>query len=164
MNEVKVVQRVFLIAVLLTLIADQLSKFLAVMFLKDQLPITLGFVEFTYSLNRGNLFGAMIGDPGLGRFTKLCMYLCLGWIGRILMREFEHKKTGALASGLVFGGAAGNFFDTLTYGGTPDMIRLLHCGPLSGWVFNIADIAVFGGMGRFIWEVMRKRKSVAPKA
>ena len=50
MYEAKVVQRVFLIVVFLTLIADQLSKFLAVTFLKDQLPITLGFVEFTYSL------------------------------------------------------------------------------------------------------------------
>ena len=159
MVEPRVFRRVFLQVVFFTWIVDAITKYAAWVYLKDQPPVGFGFIEFTFTLNRGNMFGVLIGSPELGLLTKLLMYLFIGWFAKLMIREFADRRTGVFYAGLIVGGAVGNVGDTLTYGGTPDMIHLLHCGPLSKWVFNIADIAVFVGAGRFFWECARKSRS-----
>ena len=159
MVEPKVIRRVFLQVLFVTCIVDAITKYAAWLWLKDQPPVVFGFIEFTYTLNRGNMFGVLIGNPELGLVTKVLMYLFIGWFAKLMVREFADLRTGLFYAGLIVGGAVGNVGDTMIYGGTPDMIHLLHCGPLSKWVFNIADIAVFVGAGRFFWECTRKRSS-----
>jgi signal peptidase II len=51
----------------------------------------------------------------------------------------------ATAIGLIIGGAVGNVIDRMVYGAVADFF-LLHAFGYNWYVFNIADIAVVGGV------------------
>lgn len=62
---------------------------------------------------------------------------------------FSFSRTGAMALGLVVGGATGNLIDRLTRGGVIDFV-------VAGWwpVFNLADAAMVAGTGAVLWSVL----------
>ena len=57
-----------------------------------------------------------------------------------------HGRLGLVGLGLAFGGAAGNMLDLLRWRSVTDFIDL-------GWwpVFNIADVAIVGGLAAALW-------------
>ncbi len=112
MVEPKVIKRVFLQVVFITCIVDAISKYAAWVWLKDQPPVVFGFIEFTFTLNRGNMFGVLIRNPELGFATKVLMYLFIGAFAKMMVREFADRRTGVFYAGLVVGGAVGNVADT----------------------------------------------------
>lgn len=59
-----------------------------------------------------------------------------------------HNTLGSVGIGLALGGIAGNFVDLMRRGGFVDFIAI---GSLS--VFNIADVAIVGGLALALWSL-----------
>ena len=63
----------------------------------------------------------------------------------------------ALALGLLIGGALGNAIDRLVHGAVADFLYFhtpVSLGPLSNYVFNIADAAIFVGVMLLLYEFL----------
>jgi len=129
---------VLLMAVLI--VADQITKFLAVVNLKDRLPWVLweGVLELQYLENRGAAFGMLQGKKG---FFILTSVIVLAAIVYVLVKIPCQKKYTKLHITLVFiaSGAIGNLIDRIRYDYVVDFLyfRLINFP-----IFNVADIYV----------------------
>lgn len=129
---------VLLMAVLIAV--DQITKFLAVVNLKDQPPWVLweGVFELQYLENRGAAFGMLQGKKV---FFVLISVIVLAAIGYVLVKTPCQKKYTKLHIALVFiaSGAIGNLIDRVRYDYVVDFLYfcLIHFP-----IFNVADIYV----------------------
>ncbi len=134
-------------AVLLTgllIAADQLTKFLAVLFLKDQEPFVLwdGVFELHYLENRGAAFGMLQGGKA---FFVLVGLLVLAMV----IYLYRKMPTGVrflplrLVSLTILSGAIGNMIDRLRQSYVVDFFyfKLINFP-----IFNVADIYVTVGV------------------
>jgi signal peptidase II len=126
------------------------------------------FLQFTLVWNRGVSYGlfqqeSQAGMIALVSFRLLATILLLAWLARI------HTKGGAIAIGLIIGGAIGNAIDgLLAIEGSlaPDWLRregvadffLLHIGDLQWYVFNIADVAIVAGVALLLYDVFLNKE------
>lgn len=146
-----------LIAGLLTLVADQLSKWWVVNVL--DLPdlrqiVVLPVLNLTMVWNRGVTFGLLNGLGEWGHVVlgviALAVVVALGF----WLRRAETKLT-AVAIGAIAGGAVGNVIDRARFGAVVDFIHAhvgTPWGDLSWYVFNIADAAIVCGVVALILE------------
>jgi signal peptidase II len=132
----------------LTLIVDQLTKWWAVTALADGHVIPVVWtLQLSLHHNTGAAF-SMGRDSGWTRFLPLFVLIAVGvivWRGRASL-----GRAGAVAVGLIIGGAVGNLMDRalrvdgggILSGGVVDFIDL------QWWpVFNVADMGVvIGGL------------------
>ena len=127
-------------AVLLLIAADQLTKYLAVLRLKDQaaVPLIRGVLEFSYVENRGMAFGLL--QDGRWIFLVLTV-LAIAALVFLYIRIPAEKRFRPLAVGLVFltAGAAGNLIDRIRLGYVIDFIYIKL---INFPVFNVADCYV----------------------
>ncbi|MBR2124615.1 MAG: signal peptidase II [Acetobacter sp.] len=131
------------IAFVLTLSADQLSKY---WILYDiDLPArgsirVLPFLNFTMVWNRAITFGMFgwLGHSGRFIFSGISLaVVCALWVW---MYRTPYKLT-ALCVGTIAGGAIGNVIDRLCYGAVVDFLHA-HAFGWSWYVFNVADSAI----------------------
>lgn len=127
----------------LLILADQVTKYLAISKLKDTSGVTLisGVLEFQYLENRGMAFGMLQGRQML--FLVLCTFFCIA----LLWLFYKIPKTGyylplILTGGILVGGALGNFIDRAFRGFVVDFIYITL---IDFPVFNVADIYVVCG-------------------
>lgn len=127
----------------LLILADQVTKYLAISKLKDTSGVTLisGVLEFQYLENRGMAFGMLQGRQML--FLVLCTFFCIA----LLWLFYKIPKTGyylplILTGGILAGGALGNFIDRAFRGFVVDFIYITL---IDFPVFNVADIYVVCG-------------------
>lgn len=105
----------------------------------DSVTMIPRVVSLTYSTNTGGAFGLMRGSGQIVFLAALTIVvLVLAWA------FWSRGREGALSFlglGLMVGGAIGNLIDRLFRGRVLDFIDL-------GWwpVFNVADIAIVGGV------------------
>jgi signal peptidase II len=138
----KYVSRVLCSIAVLTLL-DQVTKLLAVSFLKDHDSVSLiaHVLEFSYLENRGMAFGLMQGK--LSFFLIQCL-LFFAAVAYCFLRMPASRFYSPLwiALSVVTAGALGNFLDRLLRGYVVDFIyfRLIDFP-----VFNVADIFVSCG-------------------
>lgn len=143
--EVRAAHRVLLAAVAAAVIAaDQLSKWWALNNVADRTIEVVWTLQLHVTRNTGAAF-SMFGQGGWGPLIGVVALLVVGllvWQGRTIT-----SRTGAVAVGLILGGALGNLADRLFRA---------HDGFLSGavvdfidlqwWpVFNVADSGVVVG-------------------
>jgi signal peptidase II len=163
------------VVALVAIILDQGFKFWALHLfgIADQVayqgPIDwTPFFQFTLVWNRGVSYGlfqqeSQVGMILLVTFRLLATIFLLAWLARIASR------TGAVAIGLIIGGAIGNAVDGLLAIEGPlvaDWLRrdgvadffLLHIGDLNWYVFNIADIAIVAGVALLLYDVMLNKE------
>jgi signal peptidase II len=57
-----------------------------------------------------------------------------------------HGRGDDVALALIIAGGIGNLIDRLRYGGVVTDFLYLHAGPLHTGVFNVADMAITGGV------------------
>lgn len=152
-----------LLALVLTLVADQASK-LYLLFVYDlplHDPLSLGpFVTLTVVWNRGISYGLFQQGTEFGRWALVAVAavstIALGiWMARAANRLL------AVSLGLILGGAIGNAIDRIAYGAVFDFVHL-HAGEWSWYVFNIADAAIVFGVIGLIWDAFVANRQQSP--
>jgi len=131
------------------LFIDQLSKFLALRFLKPQasVPVIPGVLDLTLVMNPGVAFG-LFSAYASALFTLITVSLVLLFI--IANRSHQNgSKLDRWALSLILGGAVGNWIDRLRFTAVVDFIDF-RVWP----VFNLADTAITIGVCLYFIRVM----------
>lgn len=134
---------------LLTLLADQISKYvITTTMLQGQSFAVLSPVFFiTYILNPGAAFGLLANKTGFFIFVSVIVVIGIMVGYRYLPRE---RVWAHLALGLIAGGALGNLIDRIRIGRVIDFLDF-RIWP----VFNLADTAIVIGALLLILDVWR---------
>ncbi|HBB34444.1 MAG TPA: hypothetical protein DC064_22305 [Cyanobacteria bacterium UBA9273] len=134
--------RRFWVAAAVSLILDQLTKYLVVQNFKltETLPLWPGVFHLTYVTNTGAAFSLFSQGGGWLRWLSLVVSLglmALAWFGPAL-NTFEQ-----LGYGFILGGALGNGIDRFAAGYVVDFLdfRLIKFP-----VFNLADVFINVGI------------------
>ncbi|WP_454815387.1 signal peptidase II [Labrys neptuniae] len=109
-------------------------------------------LQFVLVWNRGVSYGMFQQETEFGRWALIsfriaAVVLLLAWLARI------STKIGAIAIGLIIGGALGNAIDGVFYGAVADFF-LLHAGDFSWYVFNLADVAIVAGVALLLYDMV----------
>ena len=160
--------RVFgLTAGALVLAADQASKYwmLEVFDIGGRDPIRLlPFLEVVMVWNRGISYGHFQFHPLILLAFSLAASVFLGvWMWR------AGGALTSLALGLIVGGALGNAWDRYAHGAVADFFHFhtpFSLGPLSNYVFNIADVGIVAGAALLLYEafLVKDRKPGVPES
>ena len=141
----------FMLFVILV-IADQLTKHLAVVRLKNQAAYNLinGILEFNYLENRGAAFGVLQNQKYFFVFVAL---IFIGVIVFVLIKVPTQKKYYSLNILLVMiaAGAVGNMIDRVWYDYVVDFIYLV-C--IQFPIFNVADIYVTTATVILVFQIL----------
>lgn len=141
----------FMLFVILV-IADQLTKHLAVVRLKNQAAYNLinGILEFNYLENRGAAFGVLQNQKYFFVFVAL---IFIGVIVFVLIKVPTQKKYYSLNILLVMiaAGAVGNMIDRVRYYYVVDFIYLV-C--IQFPIFNVADIYVTTATVILVFQIL----------
>lgn len=141
----------FMLFVILV-IADQLTKHLAVVRLKNQAAYNLinGILEFNYLENRGAAFGVLQNQKYFFVFVAL---IFIGVIVFVLIKVPTQKKYYSLNILLVMiaAGAVGNMIDRVLYDYVVDFIYLV-C--IQFPIFNMADIYVTTATVILVFQIL----------
>jgi signal peptidase II len=134
--------RFFWVTAVVSLILDQLTKYLVVQNfeLNQSFPLWLDVFHLTYVTNTGAAFSLFNQGAGWLRWLSLIVSLGLiafAWFGPAL-NLFEQ-----LGYGFILGGALGNGIDRFVAGYVVDFLdfRLIHFP-----VFNLADVFINAGI------------------
>jgi signal peptidase II len=129
-----------IISVILLLVADQCTKYLAVQHLKDQNPVVLikNTLELHYLENRGAAFGSL-----QGRQVLLLIITAIVLIGLIVVylkmpsnRRFLPLRMTVI---LLFSGAVGNMIDRIM---NHYVVDFIYFKVINFPIFNVADCYV----------------------
>lgn len=139
-----------LIAFAIVLVLDQASKWWVVegLNLKERgvIPVLSPFLTFQMAWNDGVNFGLLGGNPGAMRLPLIV--LSLGFtVALIAFARGASSRVQAIALGVAAGGALGNAIDRMTWGAVADFLNMSCCSIDNPWSFNVADIAIFAGLG-----------------
>lgn len=133
----------WLISTMLLIIADQVTKKLAVVNLKNQSGISIipDVLELNYLENKGMAFGMLQGKQIL--FLILSIAFCI-FLFYLLIRipKTPYYRPLMVIGAFLAAGALGNFIDRLSHGYVIDFI---YFSLIDFPVFNLADIFVVCG-------------------
>ena len=135
----------------LVLAADQITKWLAVTYLKSQSIVLLPFLELVLVHNRGAAFGFLDRAPGWqnGLFIAIALVVSIAILGMIKNLQGADLQV-RIALWAVFGGAIGNLIDRIRVGAVIDFIQVSQHFP----VFNIADSAITLGATLLVMDAL----------
>jgi signal peptidase II len=152
----------------LVIIADQVTKALAVSYLRPLIAelqaserfVTVidGFFRLKYAENTGAAWGLLRGASPTFRipFFIIVSLLAIGLIVWFFRRIEPHKRLLPLAVSLVLGGAVGNLVDRVRMGKVVDFVDwfITIGGEEKHWpTFNVADAAITVGVVLLILEM-----------
>ncbi|MGD2132090.1 MAG: signal peptidase II [Maricaulaceae bacterium] len=163
------------------IVFDQLTKWIIIGPLNFSPPGCLEFnqgcdrievspiVDLSMVWNRGVSYGLFQAESAVGRWGLVIFSAAVAVALGIWLRR-THRPFGAIALGLVIGGALGNMIDRARFGAVVDFIDF--SGPWFGWtigawnvgfpwVFNIADASISIGAVLLLAEVLFGRKDEA---
>lgn len=142
-----------------SVLADQITKLLAVEFLKPipTKPIIEGVIHLTYHENRGAAFGMLADQRWI--FLSVSTVMIVGLLIYLYMGKCENLLYGVSVS-MIIGGGIGNMIDRVFVGYVVDFIdfRLINFA-----IFNGADSFVCVGAGllvlALILDIVREAKA-----
>lgn len=141
----------FMLFVILV-IADQLTKHLAVVRLKNQAAYNLinGILEFNYLENRGAAFGVLQNQKYFFVFVAL---IFIGVIVFVLIKVPTQKKYYSLNILLVMiaAGAVGNMIDRVRY---DYVVYFIYLVCIQFPIFNMADIYVTTATVILVFQIL----------
>lgn len=141
--------RLVLITASLTLLLDQLSKWLVVWRMDlaylGEIEVWPPFLTFRMAWNYGVNFGLGASSSDVMRWVLIAVALIIVVIVLIWVWRTPPGRLGLASAGLLVGGAIGNIIDRLAYGAVADFLNMSCCGIENPYAFNIADIAIFVG-------------------
>lgn len=129
---------------ILTVLLDQVSKYLTVKFLLGKPPIVLikGFLRLNYLENFGAAFGIMQNKKGF--FIVITIIVVLGLI-YYMKTNNNLSIIVKIALSMIIGGAIGNLIDRIRLGYVIDFIDVRFGNLYDYPVFNIADSFIVVG-------------------
>jgi signal peptidase II len=139
----------------LALAADQIPKAVANAYsdaLAGGIPVVPGF-NLIFLRNDGVTFGLLGGAPWWA-LSGLALVVTV-WLTVLLVRATS--RLDAAAYGLVIGGALGNVADRLRFGAVTDFLDV-YVGTWHWPAFNMADVAVVGGVGLLLLSEYRQAR------
>ncbi len=138
-----------LILIVLIVFADQLTKWLAVVYLKtsEGIDVIPGLLRFEYTENRGMAFGMLDGHRWVFMVVSTVMIVM---ILIYLWRKPPKSRLVTLALAFIVGGGIGNMIDRTLLGYVIDFIYPCMIPSLWPWIFNVADSFVTVGTGILI--------------
>ena len=139
----------FLLAALLVIIFDQLTKYYVVsnFYLGESVPVIENIFHWTYILNPGAAFGMFEGS------RWFFVVIAIGVLVGIWYMKDEINEGGWMmqyGAALFGGGAIGNLIDRARSGLVIDFFDF-RIWP----VFNVADIAICVGVAMILWKVLQ---------
>jgi signal peptidase II len=150
--------RVFSIAAVLALIADQATKVWARGSLPFGRPVKFlgGFWDWELSFNPGSAFGLFNTVESARIFLSIIAIAACVAIVIMLHRSRDGHAWGSTAYGLIFAGALGNVIDRILYGKVTDFV-LWHAGEHRWPQFNVADAALVAGIIILVLDIGKKK-------
>jgi signal peptidase II len=150
-------RHVGLLAAVVTLIVDQVDKhwMIFVFDIGGRPPIkVLPFLEILMAWNPGISYSLLPAD----NLTSRLLLLSFAGIAVLLLGIWLWRSRywqGTLGLGMIIGGALGNAWDRFAYGAVADFFHFytpMSLGPLSNYVFNLADVGIVAGVGLLLYE------------
>ena len=130
------------------LILDQVSKYAVVHGLNlieiGRIEVAPPFLNFVMAWNRGINFGLGASGADWARWALVIISLAIS-VAVVVWAARRDEMWFSIGAGLVVGGAIGNVIDRVLYGAVADFLNMSCCGINNPFVFNVADIAIFGG-------------------
>lgn len=145
---------IWIIIGILTVFFDQLTKWLAVIYLKGEESVYLidGVLRFTYLENRGAAFGML--DDQRWVFLVISSLMIIALLAYII-KEKPKSRFVMTSLTLIISGGVGNMIDRILLGYVIDFIDFCAFPELWKWVFNIADSAVCIGTAMLLLWLIR---------
>ncbi len=129
--------------------------------LHESVEVIPGFFNLTYVRNTGAAFGFLADAPAWFReaFFLSIPPVALLIILAIMRGVAETDRWAIISLSMVFGGAIGNFIDRLRFRYVIDFLDF-HIQKKYVWpAFNIADMAIVGGVAILLFLEFTKQKS-----
>ncbi len=149
---------------------DQISKNAAQTYLQPSQPVTYlgGLLQLRYAENPGAMLGLGAEvSPNIRLVVLIGLNLILlGGVLSVFLKEKEIPWVSVVATGLLLGGGVSNLLDRLYNGGQVIDFLYLGLGKVGTGIFNLADVAIFAGVGLLIgWGIGgRKQMMVAEES
>lgn len=158
------IERQAMSLVAVTVVADQASKELLLVYLLNKsaamASVVDGFFRLVIVWNRGVSFGLMGGERALPPWllSVVAVAVCVGLF--LWLRRTDRVFTG-WGIGLVMGGAIGNVIDRARWGAVFDFADF-YVGQWHWPAFNVADSAIVAGVGLMLIDSLIGEKRHAP--
>lgn len=142
---------------------DQATKSLARQTLAPRPPQEFlgGLFRLEYAENSGaflSLGAAMSEEVRFWVFTVFVTLLLVGLVVFALRMSGHTPLLVVIAIALIVGGGVSNLIDRLLNDGRVVDFMQLSLGPLHTGIFNVADIAIMGGLAIMLVVALRERK------
>jgi signal peptidase II len=142
-------RRLILLAIFaLTIALDQGTKALARRTLMDAEPVRRGVLTLLHTENPGAFLSLGAELPPKVRHLIFDGLVSIGLLAAAFVLFTGRMQPGSddIAIAFIIGGGAGNLIDRFRLGGRVTDFIYLQAGPLHTGVFNVADMAITGGV------------------
>lgn len=150
----------FLLIVSIIVLLDQITKYLAVKYLKGEAPHILiqNFFELEYVENYGAAFGILQNKKVF--FIIITIMVIVGIITIFFRYSRRFNNTMNMSLVMLLGGTIGNFIDRIRLSYVIDFISIKFGRNYSFPVFNIADMFIVIGTFLIIFMVSFNRYEI----
>ena len=151
---------------LLTIAADQWTKHLVRLHLQGPREYANGLLTLILTQNSGAFLSLGSTLPEVVRTLIFSLVVAVGLVvaSWIVLTGRMSRRSEELAMAFVIGGGVGNLIDRFFFHGHVTDFLYLSAGPLHTGVFNVADMAITGGVIFLLVVSMMKRPLETPPA
>lgn len=144
------------------IILDQWSKhwMVGAFSFAETLPVT-SFFNLVLAHNSGAAFSFLAGAGGWQRLFFITVASVASAVILYLLRKHARQTLFSLALSLVLGGALGNLIDRIRWGYVVDFLDF-YFGSYHWPAFNVADMAITGGVILLVLDSLRKPGAAKP--
>ena len=138
-------------AAFIVFVLDRITKVMALKLLSGSgsVKVVPDIFHLTLVFNNGTAFG-LLKDQNT--FFILTSFLIVAAILFYIWKKRIEDLALSFAAGLILGGAAGNLFDRINFGGVVDFLDF-RIWP----VFNVADSCITAGILLVAWKALRRK-------
>lgn len=148
------------------LVIDQMTKIFFEKWLVNEgnsINVIEPILNWTLAYNHGAAFSFLANQGGWQKWLFATLGLLVSAFIMVYLRKIpKNAKILAWGLALVLGGAIGNVIDRFLYGHVIDFIHVHYANMWHYPVFNVADMAIMGGMGLVMVDMLfleNKRKN-----
>lgn len=123
----------------------------------ESYPVT-SFFNLVLAYNKGAAFSFLADHSGWQRYFFTGIAIAAIIFILYLLKRHAGQRLFCWALALILGGAIGNLIDRVAYGHVIDFLDFyIPNSRLPHWpAFNVADMAIVGGAGMFIFDELRR--------